>query len=573
MPDPLVAESSLPNLPSTPPKGGMQAPPPPASPAEAVSQVLTNPQEVAAQQQTIQQKGIIGAGLFQVLGAAGDTALRMFLASRGYIHPGMLKDRTLSDVILDNRKMFLINRTLFSGLDNRPLISMVDAVLVALGVDPNRVPLTDKLELFARHYPSFSGMVYLLLGEKTYDALFGRAGSPMLLAKAIIEAYGPTRIDGNSAVNLATALHMVFSMNPALTKGFHGEELSKVLQDAVRQGLITPTVDANVFIRQALNVLPLYGSIRDALKKTLKRDPTAEEITEVMPKFVESLSGMPFPRMAQEIRRHLYISSLSPYGLFHAGVQAAGIQVPISPEVYVKDDLTLRQNILDSPVGNMVGATARIIQMYGKRGPLAKFYEDVLAGRMPVITPGQWIEMAVRSGVPAPMAFTLLMQHARNKSFLTPDLIQGIRAAQFNYDIAPLIDQINALYPDPELRAGAIAEMAQKLGYKGVGNIDPGTYMMLLHSNAIHQGIKKVLIEADHYSTIEEASSHYQGFEPLRSVADTLRSGMLQYQAGQKPQLDLGKLIGAPKLEEFGVPRTFVLPPVPKVPQPYSLQG
>jgi len=501
-----------------------------------------------------------GSTIWQVVSAAASTALRNALSAKGYIPPDALKNKTLSDAILDTRKRVLINRILFSGLDNRPILNMVDAVLVTLGVDPRQVPIMDKLEVFSKSYPAFSGLAYFLLGEEKYDALFGRAGSPMLLAKGILEAYGPSRIDGSSAVSLAHSLNMVFSMNPALTKGFNGETLAKVLQHAVRSGIITPTSDANVFIRQVTNVLPVYGAVRDVLKKELHRDPTPDELTQAVPKILEQYSGMPFDRMTKQLRRDIYVNSLSPHGLFHAGVQAAGIQVPVAPDIYVKDDLTLRQNILDSPVGNMAGATARAVQMYGKRGPLGDLYDSIVAGRMPVLMPGQWVEMAVKSGLPAPVAFSLLQQHERNKSFVTPEIIQGVRAAQFQYDIAPVIDQINMMYPDPELRAGALAEYAKKLGYRGVGNIDPGSYMMLLHSNAVHSGIKKVLNEADYFATVDESASHLQGFSPIRSISQYLLDTQRKKKLGIPAPFDLGRLVEAVRPVDYGVPTSFMYP-------------
>ena len=498
--------------------------------------------------------------IWQVVSTAVSTAVQSSLASKGYISPGQLSTQNLSDVILNTRKRALINRILYSGLDNKPILNMVDAVLVSLGVDPNRVPVTDKLEVFTKSYPSFAGLVYFLLGDEKYDMLFGKSGSPMLLAKGILEAYGPSRIDGPSAVNLANSLSMVFQANPALTKGFNSSELADVLQHAVKSGMLSATTDANVFMRQVMNVLPVYSSVRDLLKKELNRAPTKEELAQAVPKVLEQYSGMPFERIARQIRKDVYIRSLAPGGMFQAGMQAAGVQVPIAPDIYTKDDLTLRQNIIDSPVGNLAGATARAVQVYGKRGPLGQLYDAMLQGGMPFLTPGQWIAAAVRSGIPAPVAMTLIQQHERNKSFLTPELIQGVRAAQFKFDIAPAIDQINMMYRDPELRAGALAEYAKKLGYRNIGNIDAGTYMMLLHSNAIHSGVKKVLQEADYFAKLDEDTAHKRGLS-FKNITQYALDVKHKKDMGLPVKFDLAGLLGAVKPEEHGIPRSFVVPP------------
>jgi len=492
--------------------------------------------------------------VLQVLSAAASTAFQQALLSKGYLSPLHIKDKPLPDAIMNIRNQRAIYNILFSGIDTNPIVSMVDAALYAVGVSPKEVPISEKLDIFLKSFPAFSGIAYFILGSDTYDSLFGQAGSPMLMAKAILEAYGPHRIDGPSAVNMAQSLYMAFKMNPTLTKGFHDQDLAKILKHAVSNGLLTPTTDGNVFVRQALNILPVYASVRDALSKELARTPTTEELEQAFPIVLQSYSGIPFKQLAHYIRRDNYIKSLAPHGLFQAGVAAAGVQVPIAPEIYTKDDITLRNNIADSPIGNMVGATVRAVQVYGKRGPLGKFYEDIVSGNMPVMLPSQWISLAVRSGVPAPVAVSLLHQHERNKSFLTPDIVQSLRAAQFKYDIAPVLDQINMMYRDPELRAGAVAEYARKLGYKSVGLVDPGSYMLFLHSNHIHSGIKKVLDRANTYAALEEASAHRYNLPILRSVTQHLSEVGSARASGQPVPLNLAKAVGAvyvgPRQEE-----------------------
>lgn len=517
-------------------------------------------QETAPPPAPIKQKAVQEASILQVLSTASSTAFQQALLSKGYIPPSSLKNKPLPDAVLNIQHQRLIYRTLFSGLDRNPLLNMVNASLLAAGISPEQVPIADKLDILLKSFPAFSGLVYFLLGESNYDALFGRAGSPMLLAKAILEAYGPHRIDGPSAINMAQSLHMALQMNPALTRGFHGSDLAAVLKDAVNNGLLTPTTDGNVFIRQVLNVLPVYASVRDALSKELKRAPTTEELSQAFPIVLQNYSGLPFKQIAHYLRRDNYIKSIAPHGLFQAGVVASGAQVPISPEIYTKDDITLRHNIADSPVGNMVGATVRAIKVYGKRGPLGKFYEDIVRGNMPVVLPSQWISLAVKSGVPAPVAVSLLHQHERNKAFLTPDIVQSLRAAQFKYDIAPVLDQINMMYPDPELRAGAVAEFARKLGYKPVGLMDPGSYMLFLHSNHIHSGIKKVLDRANEYATVEDLTSYRYNTPILRSVTQHISELGAARAAGIPAKFDLGKAVGAVRIGPSQEPSYLTLP-------------
>lgn len=475
-------------------------------------------------------------GVVHSILASANGVLRSQLRRMGYAVPE--DNQPLIEAMRDTEHQQQILKLMWAGGDKLLLPNLANGVLYLFGINPFSVSTNQKIALISNNLGAFSPLVLFLLGEQTYDQLFGRYGSQAVLAKSILNAYKPYGMDGASALNLATSLRMYFQMNPVALQGFDNEQLGKILDSAVKSGFLTPTTDGNTFIKQVANVLPVYAAVRDSIYRVTGKPPTPEEVIAATPQLLQQFSGYPFPYIAKMIRRDTFIKSIAPGGLFEAAVRASGVQSPIDPKIYVDDDIKLRQNVADSTLGNLAGATIRLVHMYGARGALGQIYNDLLTGNLKPITPSEWVAAATRSGVDPQTAISILYQKSRNKSFLTPDIINSLRMAQYQIDIAPRINAIMYTYKDPELRAGAISELASRLGYKGTGMVDPGTYMLFLHSNIINKKAKEVLDTANQYATASELINAYKIQSPLRRITDILISPSFKLDESGKPKLD-----------------------------------
>lgn len=464
--------------------------------------------------------------LISVISAFASPFIQRALISSGYVSPGFDPKKSAIQALRDTRIQRELLRVMYSGTDAPGIANIANSILYLAGVDPASISTQEKINFISKNLSSFAPFILAFVGEEKYDEIFGRVGSHMLATRGILQAFQDYGMDGPSAANLATSLMMAIKANPNLSQGFTTQEIAQILNASVKAGLISPTIDGNHFIRQVINILPMLAAIKDTARLQGK-DITPEELTKTLPTLLSQYSGIPPTEAANRIRKENYIRSLAPHGLFQAAVQATGAQIPIAPEIYTKDDITLRQQAADSPVGNMVGATIRAVQAYGARGKLGQLYKNIMSGNLPTITPMQWLDIASQSGIRPQAAISLLRQTARNKAFITPEIANTIRSAQFEYDIAPLIARIEMTYPDPELRAGAIAQLAEKLGYQPVGMIDPGQYMLMLHSNIINEKTKEVLQAAQQQATLETQTAHMGQMTPTRRISEIIQSPTL----------------------------------------------
>lgn len=455
--------------------------------------------------------------IMNVAQVVGRPILMQKLTSMGYtpMSQGVTPEQFLRDYGLQME----ILRALRYSRSTGDQLAVIDGIFRLLGYDPQTIAQDDKLKFIRENISIFLPILSMTVDDATYDQLFGKPGSTISLAKGLIRALAPYGMDGESAIRAATTLHTYFASNPELMRGFTNSEISEIFDHAVKTGLITPTPDGNALYKQLALVLGLYASTRDGLVRQMGQKPEIKQVLETVPKFLEVYAGVPFDTAAKYIRRDLFITSLAPTGVFEAAVRASGIQSPIPSKLYAADDIKLRASARDSPVGNMVGATIRAVEHLGARGPLRQLYNQIKSGHLPVIHPAEWLQLAARSGINPGMATALLAQRARNKAFLTPEIINTIRSSQFEYDIAPIMNRIYYMYRDPEMRAGALAEVAERLGYRGTGYVDAGAYMTFLHSNMINEKTKEIYEQANRYADYSERLGNYRPAQSLLEAA------------------------------------------------------
>lgn len=512
----------------------------------------------------------IKKGVLSLIVAALQPAIAIWLFRRGYVANYSQAKKNVADILYDRNKMAAFFSSLTSKEEKADIDKLVDGVFSLLGVDPKSVSAADKKDFIATFLHSFSPYIYFTLGEEGYDKFFGRVGSSAVAAKGIIDAYADFGISGEQALSLANQFILEARSDPTLAKGFNSVELGKILRSAVKNGLIAPTTDPQIFIKQARNLLSYYAAARDFFQKQNK-EVDIDGLTEFIVKTRANYEGIPLDEAAFRFRRDLYISTIAPHGLFQAGVLASGIQSPIAPETAAELDKKLRKNAIYSPAGNIAGATIRAVREMGAGGPLAALYSRIMAGDMPRVLPAQWVQLAAASGIPPGVAMALLRQSARNRSFLTPEVVQTLRKAQFTYDIAPYLDRIMVSYRNPELRRGALAQLAERMGYENIGMMDAGQVMTFMHSPIINSNTMAVLNHASDRARVEEQESGKIREPFSRRLSEILINPPKNPEGG----LDLGKalpyLFGAVHSSELEdvikveKSRSKLMPPFPAV--------
>lgn len=472
----------------------------------------------------------------------------MWLQKHGYmpqgIDPRFSAIRNFHNGTLATRSLGIL-RQAFYGDEQEKLIKIADAALVLLGVPPEKLPTDKKRQWIMENLPQFALLIYQFGGPEFYNSLLGSKGSTFVLAQGIFNAYAEFGIDSQSAVNLATALSTILS-DKVLSQGFTNVELSGVLSHAVKAGLLLPTLDANQFIKQVVNILPLYRTAIDTVQQQQPNAPITAGL-KLVEDWYKASPGIEPSELSQRVLAQQFILQRAPGGLFQAGVQAAGVQLPITPHIYVPLDKKLRENAAESPLANIIGATRRAVEKYNVGGLLGKLYSSIQQGNMPYIMASDWVRIATASGLPANVALAVIRQDERNKAFITPKLLQVIRANQYKYDIQPQLTRIFQLYRDPETRRGAIAKLAKKYGYSRIGELDPGQVMLFMHSNLINGKSLEILRLARDYARQTTATA-YIGKQPLLSrFMDVLTEN-------QPLKLkDFYKVIGVPSSEYEGI--------------------
>lgn len=507
--------------------------------------------------------------------AALRPGVNLWLFRKGYIMNSSDVKKNVADLLYNRHKLIAFYQTITGAGEKRDIEKLVDGVFSLLGIDPRKVSVADKKEFIAKFLTGFSPFIYFSLGEERYDQLFGRVGSTAVAAKGIIDAYADFGITGDQAENLANQFILEARSDPSLAKGFTSVELGKILRSAVKKGLIAPTTDPQVFISQARSLLAYYAAARDFFARQNK-EIDIDGITEFIVKTRANYEGIPIDEAAFRFRRDLYIATISPHGLFSAGVMASGIQSPMAPETAEELDKKLRKNAIYSPAGNIAGATIRAVRVMGAGGPLALLYQQIMNGDMPRVLPAQWVQLAAASGIPPGVAIAMLRQSARNRSFLTPEVVRTLRKAQFNYDIAPYVDRIMVSYRNPELRRGALAQLAERMGYENIGMMDAGQVMAFMHSPIINSNAMSVLNYASERAKVEEEESGKIRETDPRRVTELLMNPPKNPKGG----LDLGKaipyLFGAidtraiKDVVDVEGARTKLMPPGPKIELDFS---
>jgi len=459
-------------------------------------------------------------GLSLIIGMLKPYVYR-WLIVRGYIFDTTGARRNVFDIAQDRKRFLQVAQELESAATKADSDALVDGVFKILGVNPKNVPSQEKLQFYKQFWHLIAPYIYYTFGEDAYDSLFGKFGSRAVFLKGILEAYTGFGIDGDLASQLVDRFMEEVRLDPSIAKGFTAKDVGEILRSAIKEGLIAPTVNPNIFVDELKKLLKYYAAARDAVARYGK-SASVEDLTKIILETRAKYEGLPLDEAAFRLRRDLYILSAFPHGLYSAALAASGVQAPVSGEVIKKLDEKLRNNLRYSPAANIAGATIRAVREMGAGGPLLRLYHRIMNNDMPRVLPAQWIAMASESGLDPGTAMALLRQNSRNISFITPEVEQSIRKAQYVYDLAPYIDRIMVSYRHPELRKGAIAQLAERFGYPNIGMLDAGQVMFLLHSSEVNDKAADILAYASEVARFQEEVSGQLSGTPLRRVTEGL---------------------------------------------------
>lgn len=473
-----------------------------------------------------QEEGIL-QWLLGTIRMATNLGVQQWALKNGYIISPEETRENIYD-LLQGREKFIQLQKLFISAKSEPdkLLKLIDGVFYIFGKEPSAIPYRDKVSLLLQNVYPFAPFILQFLGEENFDALFGRVGASSILAKGIMEAFFNYGIDGEKAFELAENFLKEAERNPNISKGFNNVEIGKIILSATRAGLLSPAFTQETFNKQLAGLLSIASAVRDQQALSGKSfEP--EKFSDFLMAISTEYTGLPPDEVAKRIRMDMYILSKAPGGVFQAAALSSGVSPTIPVQEYTKDDIQLLNNAISSPFGNIVGATIRAVEEMGIGGPLLQLYNDIKSGNVSRILPQQWIDLAEASGLSRQHAVLLLRGGSRNRAYLAKDpvVLRTIRKAQYEYDILPQLERLAAISDNPEVFRGLVSDFAERLGYRQMGAMDAGEYMLFMMNPMINENARRVMLEAKLVADRKEAEAHVgQVRGTLRRVVDVLRS-------------------------------------------------
>ena len=451
------------------------------------------------------------------------------LVRQGYVLPGLKPQQSLTSLLKDTKRFQEAMAYFRQAERNHQPLNLVDGVLALFGIRPYEFRTSKKYELFRNIAENLKPLIVRFLGESTYDQLFGYQGSKAVLGKALIMSFYPYGISPTQLNKFTDALHTAFQLSPHLRQGYDNAKVAQIIEQFVKRGLMPLTSDLMTFIENVTSALRLYRFLSDAAQKKAPGQPIPDDVIfESIEALRKQFPGRDLRQIEFLVRSQAALTERYPYGEFQAAIQETGI--PLAPVIetpegqtgYAILDEKLKQRALNSPFGSLIGATIRAVERMGARGPLKDFYDKLLSGEVPYVTPDRWFALAVNSGLTPQQASALLSQNSANKAAVasSPIWLRILRLAQYEYDIAPKLRAMIRPGEDPEIVRGKIAELAESLGYSSVGPLDAGQIMLLMHSPFVNQKALRVLQASYQEARWQEMIPDKTRIEPLRRLSE-----------------------------------------------------
>ncbi|MEM3062157.1 MAG: hypothetical protein QW303_01235 [Nitrososphaerota archaeon] len=281
--------------------------------------------------------------------------------------------------------------------------------------------------------------------------------------------------------------------NPSSHQGFTSKQIAEIAAEALKKGLVKLD-NPSAFADEMSKVTKLLSPIRDMA--LLKGVPfSASEAVEIAADFVQKHPNLSLSEAAHEMRRVVELNmrggeypSLALLPSAAKYIRRAG--VPLSE--LSKQHEQLKENAVNSPFGAGLGAIAKAVKegLVSPDSPAGKLYRKAKAGEpLGIMFPYEFISILVRSGISPDLAVTMLVTPEESKYWLTPQMINSLRATQFKADWERVFNTIYSTFPGRDkqsklMREALLSKYVSQAGYKNIH-----------HFLALHGDVLKYLPE------------------------------------------------------------------------------
>jgi 8-oxo-dGTP pyrophosphatase MutT (NUDIX family) len=453
------------------------------------------------------------ADVSQLVSAIASPHVRKWMEDAGYVWPGFQGQGSLVDRIRDQR----FQEETFKAMQGAPTSSAgLIAGIERLLTGRHQPGGSEQAQALASTADKVAPYLAALYGPKALDVLGGSSSGHLALAQALAKAGQHLGLEPDEAFKLAGQIH---TNTMGKVNGIPLDQLAPLIQPALSEGLLSwegkdPEAWTKTLQNMAAPVRAIEGSYGMAL-------PQAFQAYAGMQPTRFGLGGKD---LAGQIYGGQYYSrggGLLPMAAQRAGQSLAGY----SPRELNQMDMQLRMQAGGSPMGNVVGATARareMLQRQGgdfKPGGAAATYWTAMSDPntdLYNIMPGEWIEAMRREGIDADTAGQMLGQTARNSQFLNEELIHKVRANQTSDFpmFATTAQQTRGMHP--EMQHGAQMQTAHDYGFRGH---DPLKSFDVLHRTPMQQ----VRADAKRHAELQDLASPFRYPGVGRASLDALK--------------------------------------------------
>lgn len=262
-----------------------------------------------------------------------------------------------------------------------------------------------------------------------------------------------------------------------LHQGFNTIEIGEIAEQAARHGLLSFD-SPEAFTRSLAGILRITAPLKEqALLLGSKISP--KDLADIANKLVALYPSMTTEEVAMEVRRELALARrggeyrmLSMLPESQEYLRRAGVSI----DELEKQHAELKAKAGKSIFGAALGAIARAVQEGVVRPgtPAYALYQKAQHGEpLDVIHPNQLYQIMVRSGINPQVAATMMLTPEESTHYLTPQMINSIRATQYMADWAPRFAMLRRVIPgnDPQsnmMRDALASKLVSQAGYKNI---------------------------------------------------------------------------------------------------------
>lgn len=359
--------------------------------------------------------------------------------------------------------------------------------------------------------------VLYVINPQFIDDLNPRSG--VVLALRLNDIFYRWRggLSSEEAANFASQAAAKILRDSTLHQGFTSAEIGDIAKYALRHGLIRLD-SANTFTTDLGKVTRLLSPIRDELR--MQGVPfSVSAAVQMAADFLQKHPTMSLEEASTEIRRSLELKrrggeyeSLTLIPEANRYIRYSGVPI----QELAKQHEELKENAINSPFGAGLGAVAKVVRSgyVSKNSPAWRLYEHARSGQpIPFVHPHQFYEVLVASGISPDAATYMLSTPEESKYWLTPELVNSLRATQFHGDWGLRFKAVESMFPGKDknsqlMRDAMLSYLVGQAGYKNIH-----------HFLALHGDVLK------HLPSIREQAKQYGKVQEQLAGADNVAWG------------------------------------------------